>query len=73
MCAAAETRERERARLAGLTVLVDHHRRVPVVRLQVFQQFAQSPRRLMVPQPKSRHLARAPQEIVRLGRGVLAS
>jgi hypothetical protein len=35
-----------------LTVLVDHHRRVPVLNLQVFQHFVQSPWRLIVPQPK---------------------
>lgn len=40
----------------GLTVLVDHHRRVPVLNLQVFQHFVQSPWRLIVPQPKLRLL-----------------
>ena len=53
--------------MAGLTVLVDHHRRVPVLNPQVFQHFAQSPWRLIVPQPKLRLLpalfARTPQEI----------
>ena len=50
-----------------LTVLVDHHRRVPVLNLQVFQHFVQSPWRLFVPQPKLRLLialfASTPQEI----------